>query len=207
MAHHVRGQRWILRQVDTAVEVPRWAFTFYLKHLPLVVGISLIPAMQRVVWSLWGKQLPAEVNVVLEMVTNAARLVLIVVIARLASADPGAGRGPVAERRGVWAFLWARWPSMIIQVALIGCLAFVFDFIPERVIAPHVPPSANGEYWAALLGLKNLTVIAYTMIWLIGSIRQAVVYPEPLLRPVVQGSASGRSLHGADGGAQSAESH
>jgi hypothetical protein len=33
--------------------------------------------------------------------------------------------------------------------------------------------------WAVLLAAKNLTVSPFTMIWLVGAIRQAMLAPDP----------------------------
>jgi hypothetical protein len=164
------------RQIGTAVEVPRWAWAFYRRHFLLVAGLSLLPAAQRVAWALWNERLPGALNVALEALTLAVRLLLVVLIARIAFAGPG-------RRGGVWRFLRERWLSMAFQVLFLGGLAAVFDFIPERIVAARVPPDLQRAYWAALLGLKNPTVIAFTMVWIVGAARQATLYPQPLRHP------------------------
>jgi hypothetical protein len=174
---------WLRRQFDTAVEVPRWAWAFYRRHFLLVAGLSLIPAAQRVVWALWNERLPGTLNVVLEALTLAVRLLLLVLIARLAFSSPAAANTDAGPRRGVWAFLRERWASILLQWILLGCVAAVFDLVPERIIGPRVPADLQRAYWAALLGLKNPTVIAFTMVWMVGAVRQAKVYPRSIRRP------------------------
>jgi hypothetical protein len=169
------------RQIGTAVEVPRWSWAFYRRHFLLVAGISLLPAAQRIAWVLWNERLPGALNVGLEALTLAVRLLLVVLIARIAFA--GSGRG------GVWRFLRERWLSLVFQVLFLGGLAAVFDFVPERIVAARVPPDLQRAYWAALLGLKNPTVIAFTMVWMVGAARQASLYPQPLRYPAAPPAA------------------
>ena len=52
----------------------------------------------------------------------------------------------------------------------------VFDRIPDVVIAPRVPDHAQSVYWAAVLAVKNPTIIALTMIWQVGVIRQMLLH-------------------------------
>jgi hypothetical protein len=169
-------------QIGTAAEVPRWAWAFYRRHFLLVAGLSLLPAAQRVVWALWNERLPGALNVVLDTLTLAVRLLLVAIIARMAfSARASVARPePEPRRGGLWTFLRERWLSLAFQALFLGGLAAVFDFVPERIVAPRVPPDLQRAYWAVLLGLKNPTVIAFTMIWMVGAVRQATLYPRPL---------------------------
>lgn len=64
-------------------------------------------------------------------------------------------------------------PSCLLLAAAI----VAFDLIPERVVAPRIPEHTQPLYWAVLLAAKNLTVIALTMIWLVGAVRQMLLSP------------------------------
>jgi hypothetical protein len=162
-----------------AVQVPRWACAFYLRHLPLVAGISLVPAGERFVWQLWGADLPATVTTSLEIMAEVARLVLLAVVVRLAIlADD---RLRPLRAADAWArvksFARARWPSLVVQWLLLAAAAVIFDLVPERVVAPRIPEHAQPLYWAVLLAAKNLTIIALTIIWLVGTVRQMLLSP------------------------------
>jgi hypothetical protein len=174
---------WRSRLFETALEVPRWAWAFYRRHFLLVAGISLVPASQRMVWALWSNRMPPALNVVLELLTAAARLLLVVLIARRTFAGGRDASRTPSPRRGTWAFLRERWLSLALQVGMLGVLAAVFDLVPDRVVAPLIPTDLQRLYWAALLGLKNPTVIAFTLVWLVGAVRQATSYPLPLTAP------------------------
>jgi hypothetical protein len=163
----------------TAVQVPRWACAFYLRHLPLVAGISLLPASERFVSQLWGTDLPAGVTTSLEVIAEGARLVLIAVVVRLAILADDRLR-PLRAAHAlarVKAFARARWPSLAVQCLLLAAAVVAFDLIPERVVAPRIPEHTQPLYWAVLLAAKNLTVIALTMIWLVGAVRQMLLSP------------------------------
>jgi hypothetical protein len=58
-------------------------------------------------------------------------------------------------------------------------LGVVFDIIPERIVAPMVATDAEPLYWAALLAVRNPTVIAFMMIWLVGTVRQMLLTRPP----------------------------
>ncbi len=160
--------------VRTALQVPRWAVGFYLRHLLLVAGISAVPAAQRFIAQRWAAQLPAVAGVPGELLTGAARLALAAVVVRLAIlADDRLRRLPADEAwLRVKCFARTRWPSLAVQGLLLAAAVLVFDVVPERVVVRWVPAGAEATYWAVLLAVKNLTVIPLTMIWWIGAVRQ-----------------------------------
>jgi hypothetical protein len=110
-----------MTELGTAMEAPRWALDFIRRHLALVVGLSLIPAVERFTGQIWERG-PA-LGLAGEVATTAARLVLTALL------------------------------------------------------------SAGPLYWAVLLAVKNLTVIPFTMIWLVAAVRQVLLRLEPVTRP------------------------
>jgi hypothetical protein len=164
--------------IRTAVQVPGWALAFYLRHWLLVAGISLVPATQRFISQLWGARLPADASTVLEVIAEVARLLLVVVVVRVAIlADD---RLQPLHAGDAWvrvkAFTRTQWPSLVVQCLLLAAAVVVFDIIPERVITRWIPEAAQPLYWAVLLAAKNLTVIAFTIIWLVGVLRQMLLH-------------------------------
>lgn len=153
-------------EVRLALEVPRWAWRFYRRHLALVVGLSLLPSVQRLVVVNWEEQIPSVAATLSEVVVMAVRIVLVVVVWRLAVGRPDWARGK--------AFVDTHWRSLIVQGGLLTLAFLVFDVVAEKVVGGLLPESARQTYLAVLLFVKNPTVIAFTFIWIVGMIRQAV---------------------------------
>jgi hypothetical protein len=160
----------------TALEVPRWALAFFLRHFAVVAGISLVPSAQRFVAQL--TVLPEPVGIALEVLTIGARLLLLGVIVWLALAKDStiSGLNSAEKWTRYKAFHRTHWPSVVIQLGLIGVAALVFDILPDQFIAPLVPEDSQRIYWAVLLGVKNPTIIAFTFVWIVGTFRQAISY-------------------------------
>jgi hypothetical protein len=151
----------LLTPVRDVTTVLRWSAGFFRHHAVIVLGISLGPAVERFVSVLWLTDAPGIVRVGLELATTAIRLILLLVVYLLAVA-----RGPAPARScGVAVVLVAH------GVALAA--AFVmFDIVPGAVMAALVAPDRLALAEASLLAAKNLTVIAFTMVWVVGMARQ-----------------------------------
>jgi hypothetical protein len=173
---------WFSSEVSLAAAVPRWAWTFYRRHLRLVVGLSLIPAAERVVVVLWGRQLPTPLPALLELVAELARLILLYQIARRAILRDDELRpfGRVESARRLGRFARAHWPSLVVQLAMLAAAGVLFKVIPDGVAGD------DPRKVALLLALKNPTVIAFTIIWWVGIIRQAVKLSGPTTQPAAR---------------------
>ena len=162
----------------TAVEVLYWAFAFYLNHFLLIAGISLVPAVERFVFVVWGSAFSGVTNVMLEVFVLGVRLLLLAVIIRLAIY--GDDRLRRLDHEEKWermrTFVRNRWPSLIVQAFLIAVALVVFDFIPEQIITLWISEDAENLYMAILLAVKNPTVIAFTFVWMVGIVRQMMLY-------------------------------
>ena len=160
-----------------ALEPPRWALAFYARHLLLVVGLSLVPAVERFGVALWGDALSTPSRVALEVLAQGVRVVLIVLVVRVAILKDErvrAGRH-LGDGRRVRAFLDHRWPGLLWQGALLLALFVVFSVVPEQVVPLWIPASGRDIYWALLLAVKNVTVIAVTLVWMVGAVRQMLI--------------------------------
>jgi hypothetical protein len=153
-------------EVRLALEAPRWAWRFYRRHLALVVGLSLLPSVQRLGVVNWEERIPSVAATLSEVVVMAVRILLVVLIWRLAVRRPDWGRGK--------AFVDTHWRSLIVQGGLLTLAFLVFDVVAEQVVGGLLPESAQQTYLAVLLFVKNPTVIAFTFIWMVGVVRQAV---------------------------------
>ncbi|AXB43181.1 hypothetical protein [Amycolatopsis albispora] len=157
-------------ELGLALRVPRWAWRFYLRHLPLVAGLSLIPSLQRLL--VVGGEMPGGLVVASEVLVGLVRLGLVAVVAWLAF------RGQRPRMANASAFFRDHWRSLVLQGVLLSVAFAVFDVVAERVVGGLLPESARQGYLAWLLFLKNPTIIALTFIWWIGLARQ-VLCTEP----------------------------
>jgi len=152
-----------------AVEVPRWAWRFYRRHLALVVGLSLVGSVQRFVVVTWTDEIPHPVALASEALVLAARLLLVVAVWRLATPK---GRPSWTHAR---TFTREHWPSLVFQAGLVMAAALVFDIGLESV-GDLLPDPRT--YLAVLLFVKNPTIIAFTTVWLVGVVRQVALARE-----------------------------
>jgi hypothetical protein len=177
-----------------ALEPPRWALAFYARHLLLVVGLSLVPAVERFGVALWGDALSTPSRVALEVLAQGARVLLVVLVIRIAilrDERVRAGRR-LGDGRRVRAFLDHRWPGLLWQGALLLALFAVFSVVPEQVVPLWIPASGQDLYWALLLAVKNVTVIAVTLVWMVGAVRQMLIEGGRLLEePLGSGAEPG----------------
>ncbi|GAA4881350.1 hypothetical protein [Saccharopolyspora cebuensis] len=162
----------------TALEVPRWALGFYLRHLPWIVGLSLLPALERVALLLWD-DLPDGLGTLLEVLVWALRALLVVLIYRAAISTDQRLRelDPRTRKARPESFLHTHRTAFALQLGLFACGYVVFS-IPEWAAA-LVPTEHEHLYLAVVLAAKNPTVIAFYMIWVVGVVRQMLLTPTP----------------------------
>ncbi|MCS7481097.1 hypothetical protein ACFFQW_06115 [Umezawaea endophytica] len=122
----------------------------------LVVGLSLVGSVQRLV--VVGRDVPVLLAVGSEVVVLAARVLLVVLVWRLAFRGVSWGWGNVGR------FVRTRWRALVLQVGLLSVAFLVFDVGAEALV--------GRDGLALLLFLKNPTVIALTVIWWVGLLRQ-----------------------------------
>jgi hypothetical protein len=143
-----------------AVAVPRWAWRFYRRHWAIIVGLSLIPSIQRLIVVGWGEHIPSSAAVASEVLVVVVRLALLVTIWRLAA---------VGKPR--WAFVTTHWRGLVLQGGLLLLATLIFKFGLDSV-GGLLPEPARQPYLAGLLFIKNPTIIAFTVVWVVGVVRQ-----------------------------------
>ncbi|MCT2586330.1 hypothetical protein [Actinophytocola gossypii] len=172
------GLKW-RDELRLAAAAPRWSWRFYLRHLPLVGGLSLIPSVQRlVVVGSDGQLLPGWLNTTSEVVVMGVRVLLVVLVWRIAFA----GARPDWNRAR--AFVDTHWRGLVCQSAFLVAAFGFFGVFAEQVVGGLLPESAQQTYLAVLLFVKNPTVIAFTMVWVVGAIRQAALPVPATAAPV-----------------------
>ncbi|MFI9012178.1 hypothetical protein ACIGNX_33545 [Actinosynnema sp. NPDC053489] len=166
---------FVVGELRLAWEVPRWAARFYRRHWVVVVGLSLVASVQRLVVVNWGGHVPGGVAFASELVVVAARVLLVVVVWRAAT------RGERLTWAAARSFAARHRSSLVWQAALLAVAFLVFDVGAERVVGGLLPEAARRTYLAVLLFVKNPTVIAFTLVWWVGLVRQvAVSRPAPV---------------------------
>jgi len=171
----------LTRATRTALEVPRWALQFHRRHLLLITALSLLPSTQRLVSQLWGARLPAGLAIAAEVLTETVRLVVIIVVARLAIlAEPSP---PGGRRRAARAFVRDHGSSLLVQAGLLVAVSAVSAGFLGWIVPGWMPAGYEHVYRGALLFVKNLTIIPFTMIWTVGIVRQLVSYDGGGRRP------------------------
>ncbi|MFF0744670.1 hypothetical protein ACFYVL_30150 [Streptomyces sp. NPDC004111] len=168
--------------LDSVLATPRWALGFHRRHLLPITALGLVAGTERF-FSRLVDDLPA---LPLEALTLASRVVLVCYVVQLAlRKDPevlwGRGGGSPMRHSSQWrAFL----PYLAGQGVLLLAAMFVFDFVPERLLAPAEGTTGHELYFACLLAVKNLTVIPFTLIWMTGIARRQLLLPVKELTPV-----------------------
>ncbi|NGF58318.1 hypothetical protein G5B00_17600, partial [Parapedobacter sp. SGR-10] len=160
--------------LKAAIEVPHWAFHFYLKHFKIIAGLSLIPAVERFILLFFEPDLSTTTLILLEIFTEGTRLLLLWLIIKFAiSQDRKLREVKKKERwRRVKSFVKYRWVNLIFQIILMFIATLIFDFFLEQVIGNLIPDYFQNKYIAILLAIKNPTVIAWFFVWLIGIPKQ-----------------------------------
>ncbi|MBB4912171.1 hypothetical protein [Actinophytocola algeriensis] len=151
-------------ELTLALDVPRWTWRFYLRHLPLIAGLSLVASVQRLVAVNWG--IPGPLALVSEVVVMATRLLLLAVIWRLAMRDTPWRWASLST------FAHHHWRSLVIQGVLVSVAFLIFDVFAESVVGGLLSDDARPTYLAVLLFVKNPTMIALTFVWWVGLARQ-----------------------------------
>ena len=145
-------------QFATSWESLRWALAFHGRHFLIVSALMVLPGVQRFVIMSWD--LPQLVATVSEILVMAARIGLIVYVVRRVGPAPHAWASTKA-------FFRERWPSLLITLGLLAIAFAIFDLTLERV-------SDGDTYRSVLFAVKNLTVIPFTVIWMISVARTCV---------------------------------
>ncbi|GAA3012221.1 hypothetical protein [Streptosporangium longisporum] len=158
-------------------DAARWGARFYLRHAGPIVGLSMIPALQRFVSIRWGRDLPDVAAVAGELVTVASRVLLVYMIIKLAIVDDPALR-PLA-RDGRWrrlgVFAARRRSDVAAQFLILGAAFTLFDILPDLAVGAWVAEDARETVTSVLVSAKNPTVIAFTLVWMVGVARLMIL--------------------------------
>jgi hypothetical protein len=158
------GSAWSL-----SVEAARWALRFYAQHWPLVLGLSLVPSLQRFMVIRYGQQFPTGIGVAGEVVTAGVRVLLVYLVLRIMVTEAGWSHLGLAQR---WQRLGqgidGRMRDFLAQFLVLGIAYLIFGALPELAISLWVPEQRQDQIQAILVSAKNPTVIAMTILWIVG---------------------------------------
>jgi len=150
----------------------RWALRFYASHVPLVLGLSMIPTVQRFYAVSRGDDLSGTANAVGETLTGAVRLLLFAAVALQMAREPDIAAIPASRR---WDLLGTamrqRLGDLAVAAVLLAAAFTVFDVLPTIAIDRWASETRRDLITAVVVAVKNPTVIAFTFLWLVGIAR------------------------------------
>ncbi|MEV0730979.1 hypothetical protein [Polymorphospora sp. NPDC050346] len=159
-----------------SVAAARWATHFYARHFWLVFGLSMIPTVQRFVAVRYGDDLPAAVGVGGEIVTGLSRLLLVYAVLRMVFREPDlSGLTPGQRWRRLAAGIDADVRAFWTQFLVLAVAFVLLDVVPNTAIAVLVPDGRQELVTSVLVSVKNPTVIAFTVLWMVGVGRTLMV--------------------------------
>ncbi|WBB69077.1 hypothetical protein [Micromonospora sp. WMMD812] len=152
----------------------RWAARTYAHHPLSILGLSLVPTVQR--FLVVRQDLPTPVAVTTEVLVTLVRLLLLVLIVRIMMRELAAAG---IDRHAAWSRLTAgidaRRAAFWLQWVVLAVAFVIFDVIPNTVIALAVPEADRAMVEAVVVAVKNPTVIAFTFLWMAGVARTLIV--------------------------------
>ena len=153
------------------------AWRQYRDHLLPIVGLSLVGSVERAFVQYAGPGLPGWASVTLEVLVWGIRGLLVVLLVRWVLLADGRLRGVrlVPGLGRLARFARRHWPALLLQLGGFAAAFLVLDTLPDLAIAPLVPEPARPTYRAVLLAVKNPTVIAFTLVWELALLRQALL--------------------------------
>jgi hypothetical protein len=143
----------------------RWALRFYASHFWLVFGLSLVPTVQRFLVIRFDP--PAAISWSSEALTMAARLLLVYLVVRLMAAE-FAPRSASDRWNLFTAGVSLRLRAFLLQFVLLGIAFVIFDVVPGLLISELVAQDRQDLWRSVLVSAKNPTVIAMTILWMVG---------------------------------------
>lgn len=177
-----------IRQVwHGAVSTVLAAARFFVRHYPVVFAFGLGASVQRFLSVRYGDSWPAAAGVAGETFTLVLRLLFLVWVARALLREPG-----LTARAGRRLAVFARrdWPVLVGHLVLLVAATLVFNTLLEGGGAALFPESARAEVLSWLLAVKNVTVIPFTLIWVVTMVRDALAsVPQPMAEADDRGGA------------------
>lgn len=169
-----------------------YTFSFFLRHAPVILSVSLIVAISRVIQVGWEDYLPVVVFVILEIVVLAARVAIALIAIGEGALGPGLKkvrtivRLSEAEKSAAFARMGQtikeQWRAVLRDILLFGLTAITINYVIGEVSQTRTVyslmtswgvPGSNEDsvQAAATLFMKNLTVIPLTIVFQYGIVR------------------------------------
>jgi len=169
-----------------------YTFSFFLRHAPVILSVSLIVAISRVIQVGWEGYLPVVVFVILEIVVLAARVAIALIAIGEGALGPGLKkvrtivRLSEAEKSAAFARMGQtikeQWRAVLRDILLFGLTAIAINYVIGEVSQTRTVyslmtswgvPGSNEDsvQAAATLFMKNLTVIPLTIVFQYGIVR------------------------------------
>jgi len=165
---------------------------FFGRRYPVMFAFGVGVSVQRLISVAYPDLWPPAAGVAGETFTLTARLLFLGWVARALLRQPGLTTH--APRR-LSAFARRDWPVLVGHLVLLAAATLVFNAVLEGGGAALLPESARPTFLAWVLAVKNVTVIPFTLVWLVMMVRDALRRVPEVVPPV-----SGPQPHRAGGG-------
>jgi|GEM_PF-2739243 len=167
-----------------------WSIRLYFNKFLPIVGLSLVPTLQRF-WLVTQTQAPTAIMVAGEILAQGSRVLLVWLLLRYAfTDDPTLGRLTIAQRWNRFTAFVDRHPiAFIIQFGVLAAAFMMFDRLPDLATTTLAAPADQPLITAVVVALKNPTVIALTLSWMVGAARIMALHtsendsPEVTIQP------------------------
>jgi len=147
------------------------------------LGLGLISAFGRVIQLGGFGEIPAWLNIVLEIIVESSRILLFLFVLGLANVKKGILRiWDLFTKKDMWRSIWSvsiqkikkQWLSILLNLAAFLIIASMFNYLIDQLAYQtclYISLKENGvlvdssSEWTILLFFKNLSVIPFTLVF------------------------------------------
>jgi len=166
------------------------AARFFGRRYPVVFAFGVGVSVQRALSVRYPDAWPPAAGVAGEVFTLVVRLLFLLWVARALLREPGLTAHAGTRLAG---FARRDWRVLLGHLVLLTAAALLFNNVLEGAGAALLPESARSTFLAWLLAVKNVTVIPFTLIWLVTMVRDALrSVPDAVLHRTSGPGASAR---------------
>ena len=163
-----------------------WSVKFYAKYAASIIGLGLLSSVGRAMQLGWSEYLSGMQHLLLEIVVEAARLAIFLVVVGEGSFTAGVMRIKsvcnMTNHVSIWNNLKGRWVAVIWSIAAFIIFACLVNVVIDRIANNDAvfstvrnlgfPPTKDASLrFAIIFFLKNITIIPFTLVWLFGLYR------------------------------------
>jgi hypothetical protein len=156
---------------------------FFQKHMAVIMGLGLVAGLGRVIQLGGFGEIPAWMNVVLEIIVESSRLILFLYVLGFANTTAGVSKVKHLllhknDRKHYWRVALQRlkqnWLSILVNIIAFSFIAWSINFVIDLIAYEtclYLTLKKDGiltetsSEWTILLFFKNLSVIPFTLVF------------------------------------------